>query len=69
MRLFFLFLLLLASVHHSIADHFTDKKTKTDPTSQVMSSIKIPENTFLSSLSAWKVQHLEQRQTKPATIF
>ena len=63
MRLFFLFLLLLASVHHSIADHFTDKKTKTDPTSQVMSSIKIPENTFLSS------QHLEQRQTKPATIF
>ena len=52
MRLFFLFLLLLASVHHSIADHFTDKKTKTDPTSQVMSSIKIPEKTFLSSLSA-----------------
>lgn len=30
MRLFFLFLLLLGSVHHSIADHFTDKKTKTD---------------------------------------
>ena len=30
MRLLFLFLILLGSVHHSIADHFTDKKTKTD---------------------------------------
>lgn len=51
MRLLFLFLILLGSVHHSIADHFTDKKLKPMPTSQAMSSIKIPENTFPSSLS------------------